>query len=374
MDFEKILQYAIENDVSDIHISPNLPIIFRVNGTLVPSGEIIKPPEIHNLSINVLNQREQETLENERNADFVFNSANNQRFRGNAYYTRDGLAFAFRTIPSIIPKFEDLNLPQFLLEDILKIKQGLVLVVGPTGHGKSTTLASILDHRSNLFSEHIITLEDPVEFIIKSNKSIVHQRAQGRDVKTFGSGLRSALREDPDVLMVGEMRDLETISSALTAAETGHLVFSTLHTNNAAETINRIIDVFPSDQQSQVRMQLSDSLKTVVSQRLLPAANGKRIVAYEIMISNYAIRNQIRKGTIFQISNIMQTDGTGKMILFDQSLANLVLKEKISLEVAFENAISRERLKSILEINGYGRFNLDQIQDPEEENEIDLRL
>lgn len=374
MDFEKILQYAIDNKASDIHISPDLPIIFRINGLLVPFFEKVKSAEIHQLSLNILNQLQQESLEIERNTDFVYSSKTNHRFRGNCYYTREGLVFAFRLIPSIVPEFKSLNLPNFLLEDILKIKQGLVLLVGPTGHGKSTTLASLLKHRSELYSEHIITIEDPIEFVIKSSKSIVHQRALGRDVKTFSSGLRSALREDPDVLMVGEMRDLETISSALTAAETGHLVFSTLHTNNAAETIDRIIDVFPSDQQSQIRMQLAGCLKTVISQRLLPDLEGKRTIAYEIMISNYAIRNQIRKGNIFQIGNTMQTDNTGKMILFDQSLANLVLKQKISLKTAFENAISQDQVKSILEVNNYQKYTFNKVENTEVEEDLDLVL
>lgn len=374
MDFEKILQYAVEKETSDIHLSPNLSVIFRINGILVPFGEKVKSAEIHNLSLNILNQAQQEILEIERNVDFVYNSKTNHRFRGNCYYTRDGLVFAFRLIPSIIPPFESLNLPNYLLKDLLKLKQGLVLVVGPTGHGKSTTLASLLKNRSDIYSEHIITIEDPIEFVIKSGKSIIHQRSQGRDVKSFDNGLRSALREDPDVLMVGEMRDLETISAALTAAETGHLVFSTLHTNNAAETIDRIIDVFPSDQQSQVRMQLAGCLTTVVSQRLLPSLEGKRILAYEIMISNYAIKNQIRKGNIFQIANTIQTDSSGKMILFDQSLANLVLKRKISLKVALENSISEDQLKSILEVNGYEEYSFNKLNNREKIEELNLDL
>jgi len=353
MDFEKILQYAIDNEASDIHISPGLQISFRIHGDLTPFGNVINGAEIHRISLNVLNQRQQEDLEKNRTADFVYNAESNHRFRGNAYYTRNGLALALRLIPSEIPDFDTLGLPHFLLEDIMKLKQGLILVVGPTGHGKSTTLASVLKHRSNLFSDHIITLEDPIEFIINSKKGVVHQRSQGRDVNSFDEGLRSALREDPDVLMVGEMRDLETISSALKAAETGHLVLSTLHTGNAAETINRIIDVFPSDQQAQVRMQLAGSLTGVISQRLMAGSDGKRVLAYEIMFSNYAIKNHIRKGTVFQIPNAMQTDNTGKMLMFDQSLANLVLKGKINFDIALENAFSKEQLTYILNINGY---------------------
>ncbi|MCK5460462.1 PilT/PilU family type 4a pilus ATPase [Candidatus Gracilibacteria bacterium] len=350
MDLEKILIYAIEKEASDIHISSNLPVFFRINGKMLPFGENLLAGYIYNLSLKILTQKQQSELDENRNIDFVYTSKTKNRFRGNAYYTREGLCISLRMILENIPRFETLGLPKIVLERVMRRNQGLILVVGPTGQGKSTTLASLLRHRSEYFSEHIITLEDPIEFIIKSQKSVVHQRNRGRDVKSFNLGLKSALREDPDVLMVGEMRDLETISLALTAAETGHLVFSTLHTKNAPETIDRIIDVFPSDQQSQIRTQLASTLEMVISQRLLPTLNGKRILAYEILVSNYAIKNHIRQGSTHQISNAMQTDNTGRMVLFDQCLASLVLKGEISLKTALQNAVSEEQVKYILEL------------------------
>lgn len=354
MDFEKILTYAAENNISDIHLTPNIPVFFRLHGELEIVGENLTDAEIQNLAAQILSPKQQAFLQTERTVDFAYTSRSNSRFRGNFYFTREGLALALRLIPNKIPDFAELGLPDLVLDNVMNLKHGLVLLVGPTGHGKSTTLASLIKHRSENSSDHIITMEDPIEFLIKSNQSIVHQRSLGRDVTTFSSGLKSALREDPDVLLVGEMRDLETISAALTAAETGHLVLSTLHTNSAAETINRIIDAFPTDQQAQIRAQLASTLEMVVAQRLLPSLDGKgRTLAYETMVSNYAIKNHIRQGTTYQIANAMQTDGSGNMILFDQSLAKLVMSGKISEEEAYNNAASEDQIKYILELNGY---------------------
>ncbi len=354
MDFEKILAYAVKNDVSDIHLTPNLPVFFRLNGQLEIVGENLSDGEIQKLAAQILPSNQQTVLHEKRTVDFAYTSRNNNRFRGNFYFTREGLVLALRLIPNTIPNFKELGLPSFILENVMQLKNGLVLLVGPTGHGKSTTLASLVKHRSKINSEHIITLEDPIEFLIKSDKSIVHQRSLGRDVISFSNGLKSALREDPDVLLVGEMRDLETISAALTAAETGHLVLATLHTKSAPETINRIIDAFPTDQQAQIRAQLSSALEMVVAQRLLPTVNGDgRVLAYETMTTNYAIKNHIRKGTVYQISNAMQTDGSGNMILFDQSLAKLVIEGKITEDEAYANAISEDQVKYILDLNNH---------------------
>lgn len=354
IDLEKVLTDSVLKKASDVHISPENPISFRVFGDILPQGIVVNDQEVQNMVLSHLTEKQQENLEKNRHVDFVYTTQSKNRFRGNAYYTRKGLSLAFRTIPVSIPAFTDLGLPMFVLEEISKLKHGLVLVVGPTGHGKSTTLASILDYRAANFQDHIIMMEDPVEFIINSQKGIVDQRSVGRDVNSFYEGLTAALREDPDVLMVGEMRDLETISAALTAAETGHLVLATLHTNDAAETINRIIDVFPADQQAQIRTQLTSTLTMVIAQKLIPTIDKQsRALAYEVLVTNYAIKNHIRQNTVYQIQNAMQTDATGKMILFDQSLAGLVLQKKVSHSLALEYAHSEEGLNHILQLNGW---------------------
>lgn len=358
MDFEKVLSYAAKNNISDIHVSPGLPVSFRLHGELESVGEKTTHNEIHMISLEILNQTDQERLDIDRSVDFAYTSKEGHRFRGNFFYTRKGLVLALRLIPETIPDFDTLGLPRFVLDNILALKDGLILLVGPTGHGKSTTLASCIKHRAAEKSEHIITFEDPIEFLIESDQSLVHQRALGRDVMKFSDGLKSALREDPDVLLVGEMRDLETISAALTAAETGHLVLSTLHTSDAGETVNRIIDAFPTGQQAQIRAQLATTLKMVVAQKLLPAADESgRVLAYETMVTTYAIKNHIRKGTTYQIPNSMQTDNTGQMILFDESLAKLVMDGKITLETAFINAVSQDQIQQTLELHGYDLNN-----------------
>ena len=350
-DFEQILKYAVEKGASDIHLTPNLPVSFRIHGKIEYVGEPIDYAYTQNLAINALTPKQQAQLDEFRDVDFSVSSREQFRFRGNAFFAQGGLSFVLRLIPKVIPEFSELGFPSVLMEHFMNLKQGLVLVVGPTGHGKSTTLASMIQARSNYHAEHIITMEDPVEFMFKSGKSIVHQRDVGKDAASFERGLKAALREDPDVLLVGEMRDLETISAALTAAETGHLVLSTLHTHDTPETINRIIDAFPTAQQGQVRSQLASSLKMVVAQRLLPSLNGKRSLVYEVMTSNYAIKNHIRQGTLHQIQNYMQTDTSGTMNLFDQSLVNRMLEGAVGMEAAFEHCRSREQLTHLLEVN-----------------------
>ncbi len=351
--FDQILDYAIEKGASDIHLSPNKPAYLRISGKILTVGEIIQAVDIQNFCAEMLATQQNAKLEEFRDIDFVYTTIRKNRFRGNAYHTRDGLAMAFRQIPEKIPDFAFTGLPRFVLQYMMSLNKGLVLVVGPTGHGKSTTLASMIKHRADNANEHFVLMEDPIEFLIDSDRSIVHQRSLGRDVQGFERGLKAALREDPDVMMVGEMRDLETISAALTAAETGHVVFSTLHTNSAAETIHRIIDAFPAEKQGQIRSQLAATLAMVVSQRLIPAREGGRALAYEILTSNYAIANHIRQNSIFQIPNAMQTDGTGRMVLFDQSLAELVINDRVDYKVAAQNANSVEQLDYILETSGY---------------------
>lgn len=353
LDIDQILKYSVSKGASDTHISPGRSAYFRISGKIHSVGDAISKGDIEGLLAQILNGRQQAKLEEFRDVDFVYNTGQKHRFRCNAYHTRDGVALAFRIIPKTVPSFDSTGLPDFVLEHAKKLKKGLILITGATGHGKSTSLASIIKARADHKAEHFILLEDPIEFIIDSDKSIIHQRNLERDVYSFERGLKAALREDPDVLMVGEMRDLETISSALTAAETGHVVFSTLHTNSAAETIHRIIDVFPAERQVQIRSQLASTLSMVICQRLVESTDGGRVLVYEILMSNYAVANHIRQNTVFQIPNAMQTDDSGHMVLLDQSLAHQTITGHIAYLVAKNNATSKEQLDYILETSGF---------------------
>jgi len=353
INLDQILNYAVTKGASDTHISPGRPAYFRISGKIFAVGDKIPKTDIETLIGQILNGKQKAKFEELRDVDFVYNTAEKHRFRCNAYHTRDGISLAFRLIPQTIPEFDSTGLPMFIKEHAQHLKKGIILVTGATGHGKSTSLASLIKNRADHHAEHFILLEDPIEFIIDSDKSIIHQRNLERDVYSFERGLKAALREDPDVLMVGEMRDLETISSALTAAETGHVVFSTLHTNGAAETIHRIIDVFPAERQVQIRSQLASTLSMVVCQRLVEAVDGGRVLAYEVLVSNYAVSNHIRQNTVFQIPNAMQTDDSGHMVLFDQSLAHLAITGKITYETAKINSTSEDQLNYILESSGY---------------------
>ena len=354
MNFEEIVDLAVNKKASDVHFSSNLPVFLRVHGTLAPLENVVfNNQNIQDFLVKILRPEQQQTLQKERQVDFLAIAKNNVRLRGNAFFQNNGLAAAFRIIPNQIPDLFDLGFPQFFYDKVLNIKRGFVLFVGATGEGKSTTLAAILKKRLQNKAEHIITVEDPIEYIIPPGKGIIQQRELLHDVNHFRDGIKSALREDPDTMMVGEMRNLETISSALTMAETGHLVFSTLHTNSGPETINRIIDVFPGDQQSQIRSQLATALTMIVAQKLIPVNNGtSRVLAYEILTSNYAIKNYIRQNKIFQIPNAQQTDSSGTMVIIEQSLAGLVQAGKITKEIAFNYCHDSEQLKSIFDING----------------------
>lgn len=352
MDFEKVIEYALTKGVSDIHLSPGKPVFLRRNGSMESVGEKLKPEDIEKITNSVLSETQTKNLENKRQVDFLYTSPKNYRLRGNAFYCDSGLALSFRVIQSKIRDFKTLGFPAFVQNAILNAKQGLVLVVGPTGQGKSTTLASAIQERARSNAEHILMLEDPIEFLVESEKSIIQQRGVGKDVISYKDGLIGAMREDPDVLMVGELRDTESMAETLTMAETGHLVLSTLHTNNAVQTITRILNSFTSEQRPQIQSQLAGNLSMVISQRLIPKADGNgRVLAYEIFTMNYAIANYIRQDKIFQIPNVIQTDSTGEMIQFEQSLVGLVMAKQITKETAIEYAQDKAQLKSLFEFN-----------------------
>ena len=335
-----ILKAARERRASDVHISVATVPVIRVNSQLIPMEDQARlmPDDTRRLLTSVMNEEQLQTLKKNGEVDLAFGVPELGRFRINVYSQRGSYAAAIRMMNTRVPEPEELGLPESVIE-LYKKKSGLVLVTGPTGSGKSTTLASLIQKINNNRRCHILTLEDPIEYLYRHNLSLVDQREIGLDSRSFATALRAALREDPDVILVGEMRDLETISTAITAAETGHLVFSTLHTNSAAATINRIIDVFPEGQKEQLRTQLSMVLETVVSQRLVPKADGSgRIACFEVMHCTDAIRNNIRGNKIFQIANTMQTSRKEGMITMDEALAEALAAGLITRDTALEYA------------------------------------
>ena len=335
-----LLKAARERGASDLHISVATVPVVRVNNQLVPMEEEqrLMPDDTRRLLISVMNEEQIQTLKTNGEVDLSFGVPELGRFRINVYSQRGSYAAAIRIMNTRVPEPEELGLPESVI-DLYKKKSGLVLVTGPTGSGKSTTLASLIQKINNNRRCHILTLEDPIEYLYRHNLSLVDQREIGLDSRSFVTALRAALREDPDVILVGEMRDLETISTAITAAETGHLVFSTLHTNSAASTINRIIDVFPEGQKEQLRTQLALVLESVVSQRLLPKADKSgRIACFEVMHSTPAIRNLIRENKIFQIPATMQTNRREGMITMDEALTEAAAKGLITRETVLEYA------------------------------------
>src|SRR5882724_2219627 len=323
---DELLEHMVARNASDLHVTVGTPPVIRVRGEVERVDEYapLTPEETQELLYRILSSEQQKNLEIKRQLDFSHSIPGLARFRVNAYFQRESIGAAFRLIPAEIKPLQELGMPDKLY-DLADKPRGLVLVTGPTGSGKSTTLASLLDHVNHTRHEHILTIEDPIEFLHWHGTCIVNQREIGPDATTFGEALRSALRQDPDVILVGEMRDLETIATALTAAETGHLVFATLHTQSAPQTIDRIIDVFPAEQQDQVRVQLSGTLQGIVTQNLVQTADGRsRVAALEILIPDDAVRNLIRTAKIEQIYSVMQTSTGRGMLTMEQSLADLV--------------------------------------------------
>ncbi|STY28773.1 transporter [Legionella wadsworthii] len=341
MDIAELLAFSVKNKSSDLHLSAGLPPMIRVDGDLRKINlPALEHKEVIKTIYDVMNDRQRKEFEEFLETDFSFEIPNLARFRVNVFNQARGAAAVFRTIPSEILSMSDLGLPA-IFEEMASYPKGLVLITGPTGSGKSTTLAAVIDYINSNRYDHILTVEDPIEFVHQSKKCLLNQREVHRDTLSFNAALRSALREDPDVILVGELRDLETIRLAMTAAETGHLVFGTLHTNSATKTINRIIDVFPAEEKSMIRSMLSESLQAVVAQTLLKKNGGGRVAALEIMICTGAIRNLIREDKVAQMYSSIQT-GQGKgMQTLDQHLTELVKKNLITSYVAREVAIDK---------------------------------
>ena len=343
MNIVELLSFSVKNKASDLHLSAGMPPMIRVHGEIrrinLPAME---HKDVHEMVYDIMNDGQRKSYEEDLECDFSFEVPNLARFRVNAFNTQRGAATVMRTIPSNVLTLEDLNAPKIFAE-IAQQPRGVVLVTGPTGSGKSTTLAAMIDDINEKEHGHILTLEDPIEFVHESKNSLINQREVGRDTLSFNNALRSALREDPDIILVGEMRDLETIRLAMTAAETGHLVFGTLHTSSAAKTIDRIIDVFPADEKEMMRAMLSESLRAVISQTLCKTKDGAgRVAAHEIMIGTPAIRNLIREAKVAQMySTIQPSQGTGMQTL-DQNLTELVKRNIISNAEARTKAMSKE--------------------------------
>lgn len=342
MDITELLAFSAKQGASDLHLSAGLPPMIRVDGDI---RRINLPPlehkQVHSLIYDIMNDKQRKDYEEFLETDFSFEVPGIARFRVNVFNQYRGSGAVFRTIPSKVLTMDDLGLGE-VFRRIADVPRGLVLVTGPTGSGKSTTLAALIDYLNNSKHQHILTVEDPIEFVHESKKSLINQREVHRDTLGFNEALRSALREDPDVILVGEMRDLETIRLALTAAETGHLVFGTLHTTSAAKTIDRIVDVFPAEEKSMVRSMLSESLQAVVSQTLLKKIGGGRVAAHEIMLGTPAIRNLIREDKVAQMYSAIQTGGSIGMQTLDSCLTNLVSSGKVSRESAREKAKTPE--------------------------------
>ena len=338
MDITELLAFSAKQGASDLHLSAGLPPMIRVDGDVrrinLPA---LEHQEVHALIYEIMNDKQRKDFEEFLETDFSFEVPGVARFRVNAFNQNRGAGAVFRTIPSKVLTMEDLDMGQ-VFKDVSMVPRGLVLVTGPTGSGKSTTLAAMIDFINDNRYDHILTIEDPIEFVHESKKCLVNQREVHRDTHGFNEALRSALREDPDIILVGELRDLETIRLALTAAETGHLVFGTLHTTSAAKTIDRVIDVFPAEEKDMVRSMLSESLQSVVSQTLLKRANGGRVAAHEIMIGTPAIRNLIREDKVAQMYSAIQTGSALGMMTLDQCLHDLVQRRTITREVAREKA------------------------------------
>jgi len=339
MDLNELLTYSVDSGASDLHLSVGSIPMVRINGTMKPLNvDVLEQTDMEKMLPQVMNKDQLSMFKEKKEIDFSAKLEGKGRFRVNLFNQINGLAGVFRTIPDTIKSCEELGIPPFM-QDLAMMDRGLVLLTGPTGSGKSTTLAAMVDHINREKACHIITIEDPVEYYHHTNESLINQRELGASTHSFANALRAALREDPDVILVGEMRDLETISLALTAAETGHLVLSTLHTSSAIKAIDRIIDIYPTGQKDQIRSMLSESLEAVIAQKLLPTKDGKgRVPACEVMISTTAIRNLIREDRIYQIGSVIQSGGVEGMQTLDQDLQRLVTQGKIERKVAMEIA------------------------------------
>lgn len=347
-DLNKLLSEAVKRQASDIHLNCGRPPQYRIGGKLAPvNANALSSDETKELSFSVLNDEQIARLEADREIDLGFELEGVCRFRANIYWSLDAISAAFRPIPFTVPDPKAMGIPDSIFRFTKKVR-GLILITGPTGSGKSTTLATMIEHINVKRACHIVTLEDPIEFIFDPKQATISQREIERDTLSFSRGLKYILRQDPDVVLIGEMRDLETIQSALTVAETGHLVLATLHTNTAVQTVDRIIDVFPPHQQPQVRVQLSNVLEAIVSQQLIPTVDGGRTLATEILVPNSGIRNTIRESKTHQIASQMQTGQEySGMHTMDQSLAELVMRRRISREDAYAACIDPEAFGSL---------------------------
>lgn len=345
MDITELLAFSVKNKASDMHLSAGLPPMIRVDGDIrrinIP---VLDHKGVHALIYDIMNDKQRRDYEEFLETDFSFELPGVARFRVNAFNQERGAAAVFRTIPSQVLTLEELKAPKFF-EELCKKPRGMILVTGPTGSGKSTTLAAMVNHINQNDYAHILTVEDPIEFVHESQKSLINQREVHRDTLGFNEALRSALREDPDVILVGEMRDLETIRLAMTAAETGHLVFGTLHTTSAAKTIDRIIDVFPVAEKEMIRAMLSESLQAVISQTLMKKIGGGRIAAHEIMVGTPAIRNLIREAKVAQMYSAIQTGRKDGMQTLDQNLKEIVERGLVSPQVAMTKAVNKEMFR-----------------------------
>ena len=347
---QQLLTMAVEAGASDVHIVPGLPPLFRIHTVLQPAPDMppVSPAQSEEFVRSMIGSKRMERLEANRDIDFSTQVPQLGRFRVNAHYQRESVAIAFRAIPNQVPALNTLNLPS-IVETLVDLPRGLLLITGQTGSGKSTTLAAMIDTVNHRYPEHVITLEDPVEYELRSNKCVIEQRELGSDVPDFASGLKHALRQDPDIILVGEMRDLETTSAAITAAETGHLVLSTLHTQNASQTIERIIDIYPGAQQNQIRAMLANTLQAVISMVLFKRVDIPGMVpACEVMICTPAVRNCVRENRIHEIPNIIETSRAIGMCTLDDSIKALYLNGRISRQQALSQAARPEALSRAL--------------------------
>jgi len=345
----ELLDVTCQQQASDLHLCVDHHPTLRIAGRLAPLIKLkkITPEDSQNLAFELMSEEQKAIFLKEKEIDFSYNFEGRARFRINIFFESGNIASALRLIPAKVPTIEELNLPS-ILHEFTRPSQGFVLITGPSSHGKSTTLAALIDEINHTRADHIVTIEDPIEYVFEDDRSIIDQREVGSDTHSFAKALRSTFRQDPDVIMVGEMRDLETMATAITAAETGHLVFATLHTNSASQTIHRIVDSFPPQQQPQIRAQLSGSLLGVVSQRLIPRIKGGLIPACEVMIATPAIANLIRENKVHEIPMVIETSAEVGMISLNRSLANLIRSKEITLENALVNSLNPAELRKLV--------------------------